>query len=203
VTNSILSEGDCLAAEYEAREVAEKSGRVFISPYNDLEVIAGQGTVGVELARQLDRIDAVFIAVGGGGLIAGVAAYLKSFSSNTRIIGCWPENSRALYECLRAGRIIEFPEEPTISESTAGGVEAGSVTFPLCQRLIDDQVLVTETEIGEAMRMIFENERWIIEGSAGVAVAGYLKEREKYAGQTVAIIICGRNISTSKLTWVL
>ena len=201
--NTILSSDDCLDAEITARQAAEASGQVFISPYNDLEVIAGQGTIGVELARQLDRIDAVFVAVGGGGLIAGIAAYLKSVSPNTRIIGCWPENSRALYECLRAGRIIEVPEEPTISESTAGGVEAGSVTFPLCQRLIDDQVLVSEAEIHEAMRVILEQERWVVEGSAGVAVAGYLKERAKYAGQTIVIVLCGRNITAGKLKEIL
>src|SRR5262249_38930498 len=157
-----------------------------------LQVIAGQGTIGVELARQLDRINVVFVAVGGGGLIAGIAAYLKSASPQTRIIGCWPENSRVLYECLRAGRIIEFPEEATISESTAGGVEEGSITFPLCQQLIDDHALVSESEIRDAMRLVFDKEHWIIEGSAGVAVAAYLKEREKYAGQRVAIVLCGR-----------
>lgn len=194
---TVLSPGDCLEAEYSAREAAHESGKVFISPYNDLQVIAGQGTIGFELGRQLDRIDAVFVAVGGGGLIAGIAAYLKSVSPRIRVIGCWPENSRALYESLRAGRIIEVPEEPTISESTAGGVEEGSITLPLCQQLIDDYALVSEAEIREAMRLIFDKERWIIEGSAGVAVAAYLKERERYAGQNVAIILCGRNISSS------
>ena len=191
----VLSAGDCLEAEYTAREAARKSGQVFISPYNDLQVIAGQGTIGIELARQLNRIDAVFVAVGGGGLIAGIAAYLKSVSPHTRVIGCWPENARALYECLRAGRIIEVAEEPTISESTAGGPEEGSVTLPLCQQLIDDYALVSEVEIRNAMRLIFDKERWIIEGSAGVAVAAYLKERERYAGQNVVIILCGRNFS--------
>ena len=199
----VLSGDDCLEAEYSAREAASKSGQVFISPYNDLRVIAGQGTTGLELARQLDRIDAVFIAVGGGGLIAGIAAYLKSVGPHTRVIGCWPENSRALYECLRAGRIIDVPEEPTISESTAGGVEEGSITLPLCQQLIDDYTLVSEGEIREAMLQILDEEHWIIEGSAGVAVAAYLKERKKYAGQNVAIILCGRNISSKKLRGIL
>jgi threonine dehydratase len=199
----VLAAGDCLEAEYSAREAARKSGQVFISPYNDLQVIAGQGTTGLELARQLERIDVVFVAVGGGGLIAGIAAYLKSASPHTRVVGCWPENSRALYECLRAGRIIEVPEEPTVSESTAGGVEEGSITFTLCQQLIDDYALVSEAEIIEAMRLILDKERWIIEGSAGVAVAAYLKEPEKYAGQNVAIILCGRNISSTKLADIL
>ncbi len=200
---SVTSNDNCLDAENKAREVARRSGKVFVSPYNDLQVIAGQGTIGVELARQLDRIDAVFVAVGGGGLIAGIAAYLKSVRPSARIIGCWPENSRALYECLRAGRIIEVPEEPTISESTAGGIEAGSVTFPLCQSLIDDFALVSESEIREAMRLIFDKEHWIIEGSAGVAVAAYLKEREKFEGQHVAIVLCGCNIASEKLIGIL
>jgi len=199
----VICNDNCLDAESKARVAANESGQVFISPYNDLQVIAGQGTIGLELARQLDRIDAVFVAVGGGGLIAGIAAYLKSASPHTRVIGCWPENSRALYECLRAGRIIEVPEEPTISESTAGGVEEGSVTLHLCQQLIDDYALVSEAEIREAMRLIFDKERWVIEGSAGVAVAAYLKERERYAGQNVAIILCGRNVSSKKLTGIL
>jgi threonine dehydratase len=104
---------------------------------------------------------------------------------------------------LRAGRIIKVPEEPTISESTAGGVEDGSITFPLCQQLIDERALVSETEIREAMRLILDKERWIIEGSAGVAVAAYLKERERFAGQNVALILCGRNISSKNLTGIL
>jgi threonine dehydratase len=199
----VLSNRDCLEAENRARAAAEESGRVFISPYNDLEVIAGQGTIGVELARQLDRIDAVFIAVGGGGLIAGVAAYLKSASPATRIVGCWPENSPVLYECLRAGKIMEVSEEATISESTAGGVEEGSVTFPLCQSLIDEHALVSEEEIRAAMRLIFDKEHWVIEGSAGVAVAAYLKEKEKFTGQNIAILLCGRNIASEKLKTIL
>jgi threonine dehydratase len=199
----ILSAGDCLEAEYRAREAALKSGQVFISPYNDAQVIAGQGTIGAELGRQLDRIDAVFVATGGGGLIAGVAAYLKSVSPHTRVIGCWPENARALYECLLAGEIIEVPEEQTISESTSGGVEEGAITFTLCRQLIDDYSLVSEAEIIEAMRLIFDEEHWVIEGSAGVAVAAYLKAREKYAGQNVAIILCGRNIASTKFRGIL
>ncbi len=194
---TILHGNNCLDAEKEGRRVANLSGQPFISPYNDLEVIAGQGTIGVELARQLDRIDAIFIAVGGGGLIAGIAMYLKSVNARqpmTRVIGCWPENSRVLYECLRAGEIIEFPEEPTISESTAGGVEPGSVTFPLCRQLIDDHVLVSEAEIYQAMRLIAEKEQWIIEGSAGVALAAFMKVCGDYTGKRVAIILCGRNI---------
>jgi threonine dehydratase len=195
---TILLEGDCLMAEIAARTAAEASGQIFISPYNDLDVIVGQGTIGLELTQQLASIDAVFIAVGGGGLIAGIAAYIKEVSPHTRIVGCWPEAARSLYESLRAGRIVECPETPTISESTAGGVEPGSITFPLGQQLIDEYVLVSEEEIYAAMRLIAEQERWMIEGAAGVAVAAFLKMRAHYADQNVAVILCGRNISLAK-----
>ncbi|MDX2033038.1 MAG: threonine/serine dehydratase [Blastocatellia bacterium] len=189
---------DCLDAEIQARRAAGIAGRVFISPYNDLDVIAGQGTIGVELARQQERIDAVFIAVGGGGLIAGIGAYLKSVRPETRIVGCWPANARALYESLRAGRILDVPEEPTLSESTAGGVEEGSITFPLCQESIDDSILVEENEIRTAMRLLAETERWMVEGAAAVTLAALLKERERYRGQRVVLLLCGRNISPQK-----
>jgi threonine dehydratase len=196
---TILHGDNCLDAEIEGRRAAQLSGHPFISPYNDLEVIAGQGTIGVELARQLDSIDAVFIAVGGGGLIAGIATYLKSVNPRTRVIGCWPANSRVMYECLRAGEIVEFPEAPTISESTAGGVEPGSVTFPLCLNLIDDYVLVSEGEIYQAMRLIADQERWIIEGAAGVALAAFMKVYGDYTRERVAILLCGRNTTLDKL----
>ena len=146
-----------LVSERKARELASAEGFSIVPPYNDPAVIAGQGTIGVELVRQLRPLDAVFVAVGGGGLISGIAAYLKSASPRTTIVGCWPRNSRVLYESIRAGRILEFPEQPTISDGTAGGIEPGSITFPLTRALIDRHVLVFEREIWRAMRLlIFE-----------------------------------------------
>ena len=184
-----------LAAEMAARRAAEESGRTFISPYNDLDVVAGQGTIAVELARQVPALDAVFVAVGGGGLIAGIGAYLKAVSPATEIVGCWPENSPVMLECMRAGRIIDVPERPTLSESTAGGLEPGSVTLELCRRAIGRGVLVPETGILAAMRLVLEKEHWMIEGAAALAVAAYLQESAKYARKRVAIVLCGRNVS--------
>ena len=132
---------DPLTAEIAARRAAEESGRVFISPYNDHDVIAGQGTIGVELHRQVSNLDAIFIAVGGGGLIGGIGTYYKATAPNTEIVGCWARNSPVLYECLRAGRVIEVAEQPTISESTAGNIESDSVTLEYCRNTIDNSVL--------------------------------------------------------------
>ena len=194
------SGADPLTAELAARQAAEATGRVFISPYNDADVIAGQGTIAVELLHQLPALDAVFVAVGGGGLIAGIANYLKAVSPKTEIIGCWPENSPVLLECLKAGRVIEVPEQPTLSESTAGNLEPGSITVELCQNKIDRNVLVTESEIKSALRLLLETEHWLVEGAAGVALAAYLKHKDLYHAKTSAIILCGRNLSPEALS---
>lgn len=190
---------DPLAAEQAARAAAEASGRVFISPYNDLDVVAGQGTIAVELRRQLTDIDAVFVAVGGGGLIAGIGSYLNAVSPHTEIVGCWPVNSPVMYACMQAGRIVDVPEQPTLSESTSGGLEPGSVTLELCRAAVDRAVLVTEEEILNAMRLVLHEEHWLVEGAAAVAVAAFLQEADRYRGKRAVVLLCGRNVSPEVL----
>jgi threonine dehydratase len=183
-----------LDAELAARAAADESGRVYISPYNDWQVIAGQGTIAVELLRQVEPLDAVYIATGGGGLISGIGTYLHALSPHTEVVGCWPENSRVLYECMRAGRIIDFPETYTLSESTAGGVEPGSITFELARAAITRSALVSEDAILDAM--LWARDRgWVIEGAAGVALAAFFAEAERYEDKNVAIVFCGGNLS--------
>lgn len=189
---------DPLGAELEAGRQAQLQGKPYVSPYNDYQIIAGQGTVGMELFEQQPELDAVFVAVGGGGLISGIAAALHGLSAKTRIVGCWPANSPALHASLAAGRIIEVDEEETISDGTAGGVEPDSVTLGLCQRLLSQSVLVSEAQIKAAMREVAASERWIIEGAAGVAMAGMLALAEEYHGKKVAVVLCGRNIVLEK-----
>jgi len=191
--------GTPLEAEIAARKAATRSGKTYISPYNDPEVIAGQGTIAIELLRQASQIDAIYIAVGGGGLISGIGAYLKLMSPATKIVGCWPETSRVMYECLRAGQIIEFPEQPTLSESTAGGVEPESITFALCQTVIDATVLVSEEDILDAMRWAHAK-GWHIEGASAVAIAAYVREAARHHNESVIILSCGGNISPEVLS---
>ena len=183
-----------LEAEVAARAAAAASGRTYVSPYNDPFVAAGQGTIGVELTRQAPDLDAVFIAVGGGGLISGIGSHLRHAAPNAEIIGCWPENSAVLYECLRAGRIFDVPESATLSESTAGGVEENSITFDLCREVMHRGVLVTEGEILSAMRWA-QRRGWAVEGASGVALAAYFKEAARYAGKKAVVLICGGNPS--------
>ena len=194
---------DSAVAETWARRLAEGEGIPYVSPYNDLEVVGGQGTVGIELTRQLSSADAVFIALGGGGLLAGVAAWLKSTWPNVAVIGCSPENSAVMIESVRAGRILELESRPTLSDATAGGVEPGAITFELVRALADDFVTVTEGEIRLAMRLIHETHGMAVEGAAGVAVAGYLRQADRWRGKTGVAILCGGNVSPAVLESVL
>lgn len=189
--------------EIYAREYAEQHGLVYISPYNDEQIIAGQGTIGVELARQLESIDAVFVAIGGGGLISGIAGYLKAVNPGISVVGCLPQNSPVMVESIKAGRIIEMESLPTLSDGSAGGIEPGAITFELCQKLVDDYILVTEEEIKAAMRLVIETQHMLIEGAAGVAVAGYLKAGEVFRQKNVVIVMCGANISLETLKSIL
>ncbi|HMB92637.1 MAG TPA: threonine/serine dehydratase [Rhodothermales bacterium] len=190
---------DCADTEVFARHYAEEHSLVYISPYNDPEVVAGQGTLGVELARQLDNIDAVVVALGGGGLISGVAGYLKSVRSEVRIIGCSPENSAVMIESVRAGQILELESLPTLSDGTAGGVESSTITFDLCRDLVDDYVTVSEEAIVENLRAFMQTHHMMIEGSAAVALAGLRQMADRLAGKKVVVILCGANISLDVL----
>jgi threonine dehydratase len=183
-----------LDAELAARAGAQDSGRTYVSPYNDWDVVAGQGTIAVELLRQIGHIDAIFIAVGGGGLVSGIGSYLRARSPHTEVVGCWPENSRVLYECLQADRIVDVPESYTLSESTAGGVESGSITFELARKAIHRSSLVSEAAILDAM--LWAHQRgWTIEGSAGVALAALFQDAHRYEGKSVVVVFCGGNLS--------
>lgn len=194
---------DGVEAERQARRVSEQEGRVYVSPYNDPHVIAGQGTIGVEVLRQLDAVDCVMASVGGGGLIAGIGGYLKAARPGVEVIGCLPMNSCVMYESIQAGEIVERPSLPTLSDGTAGGIETGAITFELCRQYVDDWVLVEEEAIGQAMKQIFEQHRLVVEGSAGVTVAAFLQIKKRLAGKTVALVLCGGNIDIDKFKAVV
>jgi len=194
---------DGAESERIARQHAADSGRSYISPYNDPQIVGGQGTIAVELLRQLDGIDAVFVAVGGGGLVSGIAGYLKAKSPHTRIVGCSPTNSQVLLESAAAGEILDLPSLPTLSDGTAGGVEPGSITLPIVRDCVDEWVSVSEAEIGTAMCRFIDTQHMLIEGAAGVAIAAYQQQRRRWTGKRVVIVLCGGNIGLPTLQQVL
>ncbi|MFB3078124.1 MAG: threonine/serine dehydratase, partial [Lysobacterales bacterium] len=147
---------DALDTEIHARQYAAENDMCYLSPYNDEDVVAGQGTCGVEIAQQLPQLDAIFVAVGGGGLISGVGCFLKSVNPKMSVVDCQPAASAVMTESVKAGEIVELPSQPTLSDGTAGGIEADAITFDLCRVVTDDYVLVSEEQIAEAMRQFID-----------------------------------------------
>ena len=194
---------DSVVAEQKAMEHAKESGSIWVSPYNDYEVIAGQGTIGVELIEQIAALDAIFVPVGGGGLISGIASYIKAVNPEIEIIGCQPKNSAVMYESIKAGGILELESLPTISDGTAGGVEQNSITFDFCKANVDRFCLVTEDEITEAVSYIIRNHNMIIEGAAGLALASLRKLKSEFKEKKVALILCGNKLAPEKLVEIL
>lgn len=193
---------DGLDTELHARKYAEDHGMFYLSPYNDPAVVAGQGTCGIEIVEQMAEIDAVYIAVGGGGLISGVASVVKRHNPGARIVGCQPLNSPVMCRSIETGRIVDIESRPTLSDGTAGGIEDGAITFEWCRSLVDEFVLVDEAEIAGAMRDHMEREGEVIEGAAGVALAALQKKCNEPGGEHVTVIICGGNISRETLETV-
>lgn len=194
---------DGLDTEIYARDYAERDGMFYVSPYNDEEVIAGQGSCGVEIAAQLPDVDEVFVAIGGGGLISGVGSVLRRHRKDVRIVGCQPSASAVMTRSVEAGELLDLPSEPTLSDGTAGGIEPGAITFDLCRKIVDDYVLVDEPEIATAMRLYMDSQHQLIEGAAGVAIAAMLAKETDLQGRKVVILVCGANISRATLRTVI
>jgi len=194
---------DGLDTEQHARGYAEQHDMLYLSPYNDEQVIAGQGTCGIEILQQLPDVDAVFIAVGGGGLIGGVGSVMKAHNPRIQVYGCQPKASDVMARSVAAGEILDLPSDPTLSDGTAGGIEADAITFPLNQAVVDKFVTVDEQQIADAMRCFIKSEGHTIEGAAGVAIAAMMAGRDEISGKNIVVIICGGNIADDKLAAVM
>lgn len=199
-----IDSADSGEAEIAARSVAEKTSAIYVSPYNDCDVIAGQGTIGFELLRDLSsaglhQVDAVVVAVGGGGLISGIATWLKAESPSTLVIGASPAHDQAMVASIQAGKIYTPNAQPTFSDGTAGGIEPEAITFEMCQMLVDRWMSISEVEIASAVAAMIDYHHQLVEGAAGVAIAGAKRFAEANPGSSVVAISCGANVSSSTL----
>ena len=194
---------DCVETENHAHDFAARNGGVWVSPYNDPAIVAGQGTIGPELVEQVDGLDSVLIPVGGGGLAGGIAGFLKTVAPAIEVVGCEPEASAVMAESVAAGEIVEMESLPTLSDATAGGIEEGSITFDLCRRFVDRWVRVSEDEIAAAIRFMVEHEGMVVEGGAALGVAVMLRRPESLVGKTVALVITGSKIDDTVLAGIL
>jgi len=185
----------CEKAEIQARREAEASGKIYISPYNDLEIIYGQGTIGIEILEELPDVEDVLVPVGGGGLVAGIAGYLKSRNPGLGVFGVEPAHSAFMKASLEAGRLIDIEEKETLADAVAGGIEPESVTFPLCREFVDDLLTVDEEHIKKSLQTIYEAHHEIVEGAGALALAALMKYQEKFRGRKALLIVSGGNIS--------
>jgi len=181
-------------AEAKARQVAEQEDKIYVSPYNDPKVVGGQGTCGYEISKQLPDVEAALFACGAGGLLTGSAGWLKSHNPDLEAYGVSPENSPVMYESMRRNRMVEMETYPTLADTCAGGVDLDSITLDLCNRHVNEILLLTEKEIEASIRLLFEQHRLVVEGSGALAVGGLLKRKELFAGKKVVAVVCGRNI---------
>jgi threonine dehydratase len=184
-----------------SRELEQQQGLIFIHPFDDPMVIAGQGTIGKEILEQADgEIDAVFVPIGGGGLIAGIGAYIKSVSPKVRIIGVEPDDSASMQASLAAGRPVTLDHVGIFADGVAVR-RVGDETFRLCQQLLDDIVLVDTDQTCAGIRDIFEDTRSIVEPAGALAIAGakkYLADNEIRDGRFV-VVNCGANVNFDRL----
>ena len=200
-----LVAGDPINAELAGRTAA-KSHAPYISPYNHPSVIAGQATIGLELISQLGQVDMLVASVGGGGLISGIASVLRAHNPSLCVVGAAPANSAVMMESVAAGELLDLQSRPTLSDGTAGGVEAGTITFPLCRELVDTWVRVDETQIRSSLATYIGRHHQLIEGAAAVALAAIEHpsvSRRIEGDTTVAVILCGANIARATLRQVL
>lgn len=195
------SAADYDTAETLAREFAEAEGGVYISPYNHPDVIAGAGTIGLELVETMPLFDVVVVPIGGGGLASGVGLASKTAAPHATIVGVEVEASSPFSVSLEAGRITAITPRPSLADGLVGNLESGAMTFPLVQQVVDSLVAVSENELVLAMKGLASEERLIVEGAGAAAVAAIMAGKAAAPGERVIALVTGGNVDLPK--WLL
>ena len=188
------------AREEALEKVVRESGQVYISSFNDVRIVAGQGTAALELMEQVPRLEAVMAPVSGGGLLSGTAIAVKGVSPETRVIGTEPEGADDACRSFKAGKIIPCENPKTIADGLR--MSLGDVTFPIIMRYVDDIVTVSEEAIVRAMRLVWERMKIIIEPSSAVPVAALLEKKTDFSGKRIGVILSGGNLDLDSLPWM-
>ena len=191
-------------AEVEAQRLVVDEKFTLVHPFDDPLVIAGQGTVGIEILEDQPEIDTVIVALSGGGLISGIALAVKAANPHARVVGVTMDRGAAMYESVQAGHPVEVEEKPSLADSLGGGIGLDNrCTFDLTRTLVDDYVLVTESEIARAMRHLYRNERIIAEGGGAVSVAAVLAEKVPGLSGNVVCVVSGGNVDMTAFTRIV
>ncbi len=186
-------------AAMRASTIEREQGMIFIHPFDEPAVIAGQGTIGLEIMEDFPGVEILVVPISGGGLIGGIALAAKSVDPEIRVIGACMERGAAMHESLRAGRLIGVSEEPTLADALTGGLGEGiRHSFRLCQALVDETILVSEEEIAAAMSFMLRTHGVVVEGGGAVGIAALRAGRVPH-GRRVAVVVSGRNVEMEKL----
>jgi len=186
----------------EAQRLRGEEGLTFLHPFDDVAVINGQGTIGLELLDQVPGLEAVVVPIGGGGLVSGVACALKETNPKIRVVGVQTERLPSMLRAVEQGHPVVIPADVTIADGIAVR-RAGDVTLPLVQRLVDELVTVDEEEIANAILILLEKEKTLAEGAGAVALAALLQKKTSLSGQKTAVLVCGGNIDVSLLAKII
>jgi threonine dehydratase len=191
-------------AEAEARRRDDAGHAIYVPPYNDPDVIAGQATVGVEILEDWPEVDAIVVPIGGAGLISGIGLWAKAVKPGMRLIGVQPEASPPVYAYLETGSTEPMPIAPTLADGVAGNVERTSITWDLVKKLVDEIVLVSEDEIADALRWAIGEQHVLAEASGVLGIAALRSAKlPSLADQRVAVVVTGRNIDGDTLRGVM
>jgi threonine dehydratase len=185
-----------------ARLLEKESGDLFIHPFDDLYVIAGQGTIGLEIIESLSNVDSVIVPVGGGGLISGVSTAIKEMHPRITVMGVQSKNAPSMSLSLKKGTIVEMPVGQTIADGIAIK-KPGTITFEIAKKYVDDMISVDDNEIEDALLLLTERKRIVVEGAGAAALAGLLKRKNKFHKQNVLILVSGGNIDINILAKII
>ncbi len=200
--NVVLVPGVYDDAHAEAVRLRDEQGLTFIHPFDDERVMAGQGTIGLEIAEQLPDVDAVLVPIGGGGLIAGVASALRQLKPACRIIGVQAAGAASMADSLRAGHILTLPEVHTVAD----GIQVktpGEKTFAICREAVDEVVTAGEAEIASAILTVLERQKLMVEGAGAVGVAAAMYGELDLRGKTVCALLSGGNLDVTMLERII
>jgi threonine dehydratase len=198
----IIEGEEYMDSEKLAHRIEADEDMTFISAYNDIDLIKGQGTVGLEMVEDVPDLDVVLVPVGGGGLASGVASVFKQATSAT-VVGIQSDTSPVMYECVKKGHIHDIPLRDTYAEGLHGGLEPGSVSFDICREVIDEWAILTEDDILAAIRYLLHESHMLVEGAGAVGVAALLSDPERYRGKRVSVVISGGNLGMETLKKVV
>lgn len=181
-------------------KTVKDNNRISIHPYDNFDVMAGQGTITLEILEQVPEFDCVIVPIGGGGLISGISLALKELKPSAKLIGCEPENVDDTFQMYKANKRIEMAHRTSVADGLMAIV--GQLTLPIIQENVDDILLATEKEIIDTTRLVWERMKIVIEPSCALVLAALIKNKEKFVGQKIVLVITGGNVDLVTLPWL-